>query len=67
MTVIFQCSTSFEVGRWENWEGEIPQKGDIIYDPSWEQSNFKKQFINSRVTGRVLCSTQPKEIIIYIE
>lgn len=66
MTIIFQSSTSFEIGRWENWEGEIPQKGDIIFDPSWESSPFKKKFINGIVSGRVICSDKPNEIIIYI-
>ena len=66
MTIIFQSSTGFEIGRWENWKGEIPQKGDIIFDPSWETSAFKKSFINSHVTGRVLLSTTPNEVIIYL-
>jgi len=66
MEIIFQSSTGFEIGRWKNWNGAIPQKGDIIYDPSWESSSFKKQFINGTVWGRVICSDKPNEIIIYI-
>jgi hypothetical protein len=66
MTVIFQTSTGYELGRWKNWKGEIPQKGDIICDPSWGTHEFKKEFINAHVIGRVLISTNPNEIIIYL-
>ena len=65
MTIIFQCSTGFEIGRWENWQGQVPQKGDIIYDPSWKE--YKEKFINSKVIGRVLDATNPDEIIIYLD
>ena len=67
MEIIFQSSTGFEIGRWENWEGVIPEKGDIIFDTTWEESTWKKSFINDKVIGRVILSARPKEIIIYLE
>lgn len=67
MTIIFQTSTSFELGRWENWNGAIPQKGDTIFDPSWMESPFTREFVNGNVFGRVICSDKPNEIIIYIK
>lgn len=67
MTIIFQSSTCYEIGRWENWIGEIPQKGDIIFDQSWEKNDWSKKFINARVIGRVLVSTKPNEIKIFLE
>jgi len=67
MTIIFQTRTSYEIGRWENWQGEIPQKGDIIFDRSWLESPFKREFVNGIVCGRVICSDKPNEIIIYIK
>ena len=66
MTVIFQDSAGFEIGRWKNWKGDIPQKGDIISDQSWEKSNWSRKFINAHVIGRVLVSTNPNEIIIIL-
>ena len=67
MKIIFQSSTGLEIGRWENWEGVIPEKGDIIFDTTWEESTWKKCFINAKVIGRVILSARPKEIIIYLE
>ena len=67
MEIIFQSSAGFEIARWGNWEGVIPEKGDIIFDPTWEKSTWKKNFINAKVIGRVILSTTPKEIIIYLE
>jgi hypothetical protein len=66
MTIIFQSNTGHEIGRWENWEGLVPEKGDIVYDPAWKKSSWSERFINAHVTGRVILYTTPKEIIIYL-
>ena len=59
--LIFLTSTAWEIGRWENWEGDIPQKGDIIFDES-----FPKQFWNCHVECRVFLANKPEVVKVFI-
>lgn len=68
MTIIFKnIADGADIGIWDDWQGIIPNIGDIIYDATWYENSFTACYIDARVVRRKIIVGNPDKIYIYLK